>query len=262
MTEFRRRPWLAASVALALLLLAACGSGSGSPKPVPPPSANFGAVVSFAVPASIAGLRLTKPDGSTTTLAAYRGKPVMIADSLTLCTDICPMTSANVAALGRALAADGYGDKVALLEITVDPQRDTPARLRAYRKLYGPPLADWTLLTASPKTIKAIWRFFGVEYQRVKEATPAAIDWWTHKPLTYDVDHADDLIFLDATGHERFVVNAEPNVQGHLPPAQLVRALSAQGKRLLRHPDPVTTWTVSQGLRVFSWLLQRNLSQP
>lgn len=217
--------------------------------------------MSFAVPQSIANLRLVKPDGTTTTLAAYRGEPVMIADSLTLCTDICPMTSANVAALGRALAADGYGDKVALLEITVDPHRDTPARLRAYRKLYGPPLADWTLLTGSPRTLTRLWKFFGVEYQRVK-ADADAIDWLTHKPLTYDVDHSDDLIFLDATGRERFAVDAAPNVQGHLPPSRLVRFLSAQGRRLLKHPNPVTTWTVAQGLSVFSWLLDRRLPNP
>lgn len=242
---------------VALLLLAGCGGGGH----VPAPSPALGTVVDFQVPPAIANLPLTKADGSKTSLAAYRGRPVMIADSLTLCTDICPLTSANVAALGRALAGDGYGDKVALLEITVDPQRDTPARLRAYRKLYGPPLADWTLLTASPGAIKKLWHFFGVEYQRVK-ADADAIDWWTHKPLSYDVDHADDLIFLDSAGRERFVVNASPNVQGHVPPSRLVRFLSPQGKKLLRHADPTTSWTVGQGLTVFGWLLDHRFALP
>jgi protein SCO1/2 len=218
--------------------------------------------VSFAVPASIAHLPLIKPDGTTTTLAAYRGRAVMIADFMTLCTDICPMISANTAALGRALAADGYGDKVALLEISMDPWRDTTARIRAYRKLFGPDVPDWTLLHASPADTKKLWGFFGVEYHRVKEGKPPDIDWWTHKPLTFDVAHSDDLIFLDATGRERFAVSADPNVQGHLPPATLVRSLSSQGRAALHHPDPVATWTVGQGLAVFSWLLQHRLPTP
>jgi protein SCO1/2 len=250
-------------VALALLPLSACGGGAGSPKAVPAPSANLGAVVDFAIPASIADLPLTKPDGSTTTLAAYRGQPVMVADFLTNCTDICPLISANTAALGRALAVDGYGGKVALLEISVDPRRDTAARLRAYRKLFGAaPVPDWTLLRASPSNTAKLWKFLGVEYQRVKEDKPPAIDWLTHKPLTYDVVHSDDLIFLDGSGHERFVVNADPDVQGKLPPAKLVRFLNGEGLKSLYHPNRVAAWTVSQGLSVFSWLLNRHLPLP
>jgi protein SCO1/2 len=230
---------------------------------VPPPSQNLGAVVDFPIPSAIASLPLTKPDGSTTTLAAYRGKPVMIADFLSECTDICPMISANTAALGRALATDGYSGKVALLEISVDPQRDTPARLRAYRKLYGGgPLADWTLLRASAANTAKLWKFLGVEYKRVKEDKPPAIDWLTHKPLTYDVVHSDDLIFLDGAGHERFVVNADPDVQGKLPPAKLVRFLNGEGLKSLYHPDKVASWTVAQGLSVFSWLMDRHLPLP
>lgn len=241
-------------VVLVMTGLVGCGSSK-----VPPPSPALGQVADVAVPSAIANLPLTKADGTTTTLAAYRGRPVMIADFMTLCSDICPMTSANTAAVARALTADGYGDKVALLEISFDPQRDTPARLRAYRKLYGPSLPDWTLLRASPSDTAKLWRFFGVAYRKVKEPKPADIDWWTHKPLTYDVEHSDDLVFLDASGRERFVVDANPDVQGHLPPATLVGSLSAQGRQLLRHPDPVASWTVSQGLSVFGWLLNHRL---
>ncbi len=248
----RRR--VACLVVVALVGLGACGSGK-----VPAPPASLGSVVDFALPSAIANLPLTKPDGTTTTLAAYRGRPVMIADFMTLCSDICPLISANTAAVARAAAADGYGNKMALLEISFDPQRDTVARLRAYHKLYGPALPDWTLLRASTADTAKLWRFFGVEYRRVKEPKPADIDWWTHKPLTYDVEHSDVLIFLDASGRERFVVDANPDVQDHLPPTALVRTLSRQGRQLLHHPDPVASWTVSQGLSVFSWLLDHRL---
>lgn len=249
------------SLLVVAALIGAAGCGGGGNK-VPPPSPELGEAVDFAVPSLIAHLPLTEPDGTTTSLAAYRGKPVMIADFMSLCTDICPLISANTAALGRALASDGYGDRVALLEISIDPQRDTPARMREYRKLYGPPLADWTLLRASPADTKRLWHYFGLELQRVKEGHPPAVDPWTHKPLTYDIEHSDVLVFLNGAGHERFVVDASPDVQNHLPPAKLVRFLGDQGRRLLRHPDPVTSWTVSQAMSVFSWLLDKQLDVP
>jgi protein SCO1/2 len=240
-----------------LTLVAACGGGH-----IAEPPASLGAAVDFTIPDSIANLPLTKSDGSTTTLAAYRGKAVMIADSLTLCTDICPMVSANVAALARALDQSGVTKDVALLEITVDPKRDTPARLAAYATLFPDVPASWTLLTASPADIAAIWKYFGVQYAKEK-AEPSkhpTLDWFTHKPITYDVSHADDLIFIDANGHERFVVNAQPNAAKASVPVSLVKALTKQGRRNLDHPNPVTTWAVPQGLSVFSWLLDKKLA--
>lgn len=252
-----RRGGLVAVVAAMVIGLTACGGD-----PAKPPPASLGNVVDFTVPAAIRNIPLTEPDGATTTLAAYQGKVVMIADFLSLCTDVCPLISANTAAMARAINADGYGGKAALLEITVDPQRDTPARLAAYQKLYGGPLRDWTLLRASPANTRKLWKFFGVSYNRVKEEKPPSIDWWTHKPLTYDVDHSDDLIFLGPSGREQYVVNAGADVQGHLPPQKLVKFLDPLGLRTLYHPRAVDSWTVSQGLSVMAWLLKHKLADP
>jgi protein SCO1/2 len=238
-------------------MLAACGGSA-----VKPPPERVGTRTDIAVPDAIAHIPLTKPDGSTTTLAAYRGKTVLIADYLTLCTDICPLISANVVAVARALAADGASDKVALLEITVDPHRDKPARMTAYGKLFGDPPPNWTQLRASPKDTAMLWKFFGVEYSRESEDKPASIDWFTHRPQKYDVAHSDVVLFLDAEGHERFVINADPDVQGKNPPVPLVNTLTRQGARALTHPDPIDTWTVGQALSVFSWLLNTHFEVP
>jgi protein SCO1/2 len=147
-----------------------------------------------------------------------------------------------------------------LLEISVDPGRDTPARLRAYQKLYGEQPANWTLLRATPADTAKLWKFFGVSYGRAKEPKPPSIDWLTHKPQTYDVVHSDDLIFLGPDGRERYVVNADPDVQGDRPPKQLVKILNSEGLTSLNQPDPVGDWTVAQGVGVFSWLLDTHLS--
>jgi protein SCO1 len=251
-----RRGGLTAIAVAMLTGLVACGGAAVQP---PPPS--LGTVVNFAVPASIADIPLTKPDGSTTTLAAYRGKTVMIADFLTLCSDICPLISANTVSLARALDEAGQTNHVALLEISVDPVRDTPARLRAYQKLYGDAPPNWTLLRASPADTRRLWKYFGVDYGRQKEQKPPDIDWLTHKPVTYDVYHSDDLIFLNPQGHQRFIVNADPDTTGTTaPPRSLVQFLKPEGLKSLYHPDVVDDWTVQQGVQVFSWMLNKKLS--
>lgn len=260
---WRTRSCRAAAGAGLLGLLVACGSSSApASEAVAPPPANIGTVINITVPGSIQSIPLSTPDGTTTTLAAYRGKPVMIADYMTLCEDICPMITANAVAMARALQADNLAGKVAVLEITLDPTRDTPSRMRAYQKLYGAPPADWTLLRASPADTQTLWHFFGVYDKRVPEGKPADTDWLTGKPLTYDIDHSDDLIFLDGNGHERFIVDGSPDSLGHLPPARLVKFLGDQGRKNLYHPDPAASWTVGQGLRVFSWLTNQRLRLP
>jgi hypothetical protein len=70
------------------------------------------------------------------------------------------------------------------------------------------------------------------------------------------------LIFLDAQGHQRFIVNADPDVQGKLPPKRLVKFLDGEGLKSLYHPDPVGDWTVGQGLSVFSWLTNHHFALP
>jgi protein SCO1/2 len=183
----------------------------------------------------------------------------MIADFLTLCTDICPLISANSAAIARTLAANGLSSKTAVLEISVDPRRDSPARLRAYQKLYGAAPPNWTLLRASPADTAQLWKFFHVGYQRVKETKPASIDWLTHRPLTYDVQHSDAVIFLGADGNERFIIDGAPDTVGKLPPGKLVQFLNGQGLHNLYHPVKVEDWSVAQGLQVFSWLTDQRL---
>jgi protein SCO1/2 len=255
----RRRLAVTAIVAMSVAVLAACGGGSSGSSRIPVPSQRIGTSVDIALPANIAHIPLVTATGKHTTLAAFRGEPVMIADFMTLCSDVCPLISANVAAMARSLAKDGYAGKVALLEISIDPARDTPARLRAYQKLYGGRLPGWTLLTSSKAGSATLWKSLGVGIKRIKEPKPADIDWLTHKPLTYDLAHTDDVVFLDARGHERFVIDGSPQVDGSLPPT-LLRFLTKQGVRNFQHPQPVADWSVGEGMQVLSWLSNNKLA--
>jgi protein SCO1/2 len=253
-----------ASVVLGVLAVlgatAACGASS-SPHKIAAPSPSIGAVVDGTLPTNIATMPLTEANGTRTDLAAFYGKSVMIADFMTLCTDICPMISANTASLARSLSHDRETARTALLEITIDPHRDTPARMHAYQRLYGAHAGNWYLLRASATDTRKLWHYFGVYAKHVKEGTPADRDWLTGKPLTYDIAHSDDVIFLNAQGQERFVIDGNPDPQDHPLPLTLRKDLSAQGRELLAHPDAAQDWTTGQALRVFSWLLNRPLIQ-
>jgi protein SCO1 len=248
----RWRPRLAGTLAASALVVTACGGSAGVPGP---PSAYLGTVLDKPVPDSVADLPLTTDAGQATSLAALRGQVVVVADFLTLCQETCPLTAGNLLLMDRAVTVAGLARRVHFAEITVDPGRDTPSRLRAYRMLVGAP-ANWSLLTGSPAVIGRIWRYFGVWYQQVAEGSPAGTDWLTGKPLSYDVSHQDALIYLDASGRERFLVVGSPNATGAPVAPALRRFLSAQGRSDLSHPD-ASTWTAAEALSPIAWLTGR-----
>lgn len=85
-------------------------------------------VASYAVP----HLTLVRDDGASVSLdnELNDGRPVVLSFIFTTCTTICPMTSQVFSMLQRKL--DDDRSKVHLVSISIDPEQDTPARLRAY----------------------------------------------------------------------------------------------------------------------------------
>ncbi len=192
-----------ASVSIAVgLLSGACSGPAAAPGP---PSAYLGTIVNNPLPAGIGNLHLTDDAGRTMSLAALHGQIVVLADFLTLCQETCPLTTGNLLDMDRAVTTAGLASQVRFVELTVDPTRDTPSRLAAYRALVAAP-PNWLLLTGNTGTVNSIWRYFRVWYQKVQEGTPAGVDWLTGRPLSYDVSHEDALIYLDPASRERFVV--------------------------------------------------------
>jgi cytochrome oxidase Cu insertion factor (SCO1/SenC/PrrC family) len=199
------------------------------------------------------GAALLNQHGQPVSLASLHGKVVVLAPFLSLCQDECPLITAAFTSLQHDVRAAGLSDRVAFVEATVDPGRDSVARLAAYQKEFG---ADWDLWTGTPAQIAAFWKPFGVSYQTVEEEQPAKIDWWTAQPLAYDVDHTDGYILIDGSGHERFVDASAPNIPG-LPP-KLKALLNVGGLHNLTHPLP-TNWTTADALGAISWVLGTNI---
>jgi protein SCO1/2 len=245
----------AAAVASVSIVAAGCAA---SPVPAPPDA--VGTRIDNLVAARIMNQPLVTQSGAITRLSTYRGKIVLVSDMMTLCQETCPIDTATLVQTARAAQRAGLGGRVEFLSITVDPQRDRPARLAAYRALYAPAPPNWQLLTGSVAAISALWSYLGVYYQRVPEQSPPATDWMTGRRLTYDVNHADLVFFIDPAGHERFAIDGA----GHAAPGtvlapRLNQFLDDAGRANLTHPG-VDTWTASQALTVISWLANRPIT--
>ncbi len=217
-------------LAIALEIQVSGGSAAGPAATRAPADLAFGTAVDRRVPPA----RLLDASGRPTTLRSFRGKWVVIAPAMTLCTQVCPMTTAALTRLRRLMAAAGAGERFAAVELTVDPWRDTPRRLRAYRRMTG---ADFPMLTGSVAAVRRLWRFFGVNFERVPQGRPPARDWLTGKPERFDVEHTDGAFVIDPSGHERLAISGMPAVGGRIEPA-LAKLLNAEGKENLHHPTP------------------------
>jgi cytochrome oxidase Cu insertion factor (SCO1/SenC/PrrC family) len=231
------------------VLLAACGSSApGAPSP------NEGLVLNQPTPQTVA---LVNQQGHAVTLAGLRGKVVVLAPFLSLCQDECPLITGAFITLQRDLRAAGLADRVVFVEATVDPGRDSVARLAAYQKEFG---AHWDLWTGTPNAIAAFWKPFGVDYQIVSEEQPPKTDWWTGQPLTYDVDHTDGYLLINQSGRERFVNASAPNEKGALS-AKLRGLLNAGGLHDLQNPQG-PNWTTADALGAIGWLLGTSIPVP
>lgn len=130
---------------------------------------------------------LTDHNGRARTLADFRGKVVTVFFGFTHCPDVCPTTLAEMAQVMRELGPDA--EKVQVLFITVDPERDTPEVLRQYVPAFHPSfLGLYGDADATARTAKE----FKVFYQ--KQPLPGG---------GYSVDHSAGTYIYDRQGRLR-----------------------------------------------------------
>lgn len=162
-------------------LLAGCGDGS-------PPAPKF-KLTDITNAGFGRELNLTDHNGKPRTLADFRGKVVTVFFGFTHCPDVCPTTLAEMAQVMKALGPDA--DKVQVLFITVDPERDTPQLLRQYVPAFHPSfLGLYGDLEATTRTT----REFKVYFQKQAPKGPGG---------NYSVDHGAGTFILDREGRLR-----------------------------------------------------------
>lgn len=87
------------------------------------------------------------------------GRVAVVNFVYTTCTTVCPVLSATMAQLQQRLGKR-LGEKVLLVSVTVDPLRDTPARLKEYAGQHGAG-EHWRWLTGRKSDVDAVLKAFG-----------------------------------------------------------------------------------------------------
>ena len=108
-----------------------------------------------------ADFHLNDAAGHPHSLADYRGKVVAIFFGYTHCPDVCPTTLADMTQVLKLLGKDA--DKVQVLFITVDPERDTPEILAQYPPAFHPSFIG---LSGDGYATESAAKAFGIAYQK------------------------------------------------------------------------------------------------
>jgi protein SCO1/2 len=131
---------------------------------------------------------LTDPAGHARSLADYRGKAVALFFGYTQCPDVCPTTLAALAGAMKALGPDA--DRVQVVFVTVDPERDTPDLLAKYVPAFDPRFVG---LRGDAAATERTAREFRIIYQKVPGTAPDR----------YTMDHSAGTYLFDPQGRLR-----------------------------------------------------------
>jgi len=104
---------------------------------------------------------LQDQEGQAVSLAALRGKLVVLDFVFTHCPGPCPILTATKQRVQERLGPELH-ERTHFLSVSVDPVRDRPEVLRAYADARGLDLSNWSFLTGSPEAVDAVLRAYGV----------------------------------------------------------------------------------------------------
>lgn len=168
---------------LAALLLASCSS--------PPPYKSKIIPDSPVAPA----FTLTDQYGQPRSLSDFRGKVVSLFFGFTHCPDICPTHLARQAEVMRQLGP--LADQVAVLFVSLDPERDSPAALKLYMDAFDP---RFIALTGTVEQTTKVAKQYKIFWQKTPLPDSA---------LVYTIDHTTNSFIIDQTGRLRLNVPHE-----------------------------------------------------
>ena len=181
MPLYSPRFWSTTTCSLALLcglLLAAGCDSSPKFKSTDVTGADYGKAID-----------LTDHNGKPRHLEDFRGKAVVVFFGFTHCPDVCPTTLAEMAQVVKQLGPDG--DRVQLLFVTVDPERDTREALAKYVTAFDPRFLG---LYGDLDATRRVAKDFKIYFEKRKTGD------------TYSVDHSAQSYVIDPQGRLRLLV--------------------------------------------------------
>lgn len=124
--------------------------------------------------------KLKDTDGDVRMLSSYRGMMPMVFFGFTQCPAICPTALARAVKIKKLMGKDG--DRLQVIFITLDPERDTPAVLDAYVKTFDP---SFVALYGTLEETAATAKEFGVFYEKVPSGSTYTL---SHTATSYVYD--------------------------------------------------------------------------
>lgn len=170
-----------AGIALALLALAA-GAWTAAHFFAAPSGVELQSGTALPEPRPLREFEMTDDSGASFGLARLQGHWSLVFAGFTSCPDVCPTTLGLLAQLRTAMADQGAAPEIVFL--SVDPERDTPARLHGYVTHFG---AGITGLSGAPDQLEALASQLGLAYMKVPGPTPE----------DYTLDHSAALVLID-----------------------------------------------------------------
>ncbi len=170
---------------LILVMLSGCGSYTYKNTQLTPPDRAF-------------DFRLIDQNEVPQTLSTLRGNVVLIFFGYTNCPDICPATLSDMQLIYNRLGDDS--EHVRMVFITVDPERDTPAKLNRYVQRFDSRIMA---LTGDPHALQATYAAYGAGATR-RELPDSA--------LKYAMDHTATVTVVDKQGMRRLLIAFASNV--------------------------------------------------
>jgi protein SCO1/2 len=141
----------------------------------------------FEPPRDAPDFTLDGSDGKALALSAYRGKVVLLGFGFTHCGYVCPTTLATLAKTRRKL---GPGAKdLQVVYVTVDPERDSPERLRTYLASFDPSFIGGT---GKPGELGKVRQAYGIVARKVGT-----------DPASYAIEHSSFVYLIDRAGSLR-----------------------------------------------------------
>jgi protein SCO1 len=144
-------------------------------------------------------LELPDSDGKVRRLADFRGRAVVVFFGFTHCPDVCPTTLADLSAVMENLGPEA--NRVQVLFITVDPERDTPEDLEKYVHAFD---KRFIALRGDPEATQRVAKDFKIYYEKRKQGD------------SYTVDHSAQSYVFDPQGRLRLLVRPQA-IRADLP---------------------------------------------
>jgi protein SCO1/2 len=132
---------------------------------------------------------------------------VWIADFVfTACSDACPRLQQKMKRIQDRLVPLEQGGNIGLLSITVDPERDTPQKLRQYGQIFGAREGLWRYLTGPQQEVeRTVVKGFHIAMAKM----PAASLETDAHAEAFDIMHGERLVLVDAKGRIRGYYDAD-----------------------------------------------------